>query len=349
MEGGAFLGEGSYGCTFTPAIPCDTESVIPNAKAAKAAKPSKLTKVFQNEKDVTEEWKFAKLLAKVDPEQLYFIYPKERCDIPRKKIEKQPNADKCNLVHQSPKPSFPALQMKFGGITLEQFVQRRPSDMELMHILRHVLRGIQKLHQFGYLHQDLKLDNILVDATGVPHIIDYSLLTPVKQAFDPRVNGYLRSQYWLHPPEYRIEADHMDTIGVNPEMGDLAIYINAILTDLRSSMNFKLRTTDSGLLQEFIFAWIPYCEYYGMLRDYLQGLLHQYARAGHRAVLEMQQRHAKKVDIYSLGITFMNLMYSVQTKGDERIKKLLLFMMHPDPRKRYSATTAIRKLNEILQ
>jgi serine/threonine protein kinase len=337
MKGGTFLGEGTYGCTFSPAIPCQVESVMDDLSRPRKIN-KKLTKVYSTQSDLQSEWKYAKILKQVDPKQEYFIYPRERCEIQRKIIEKQPNANQCNLIKQSPKSSFPALQMMYGGMTFEQYVRtKQPTVLDFLRIARHILKGIRKLHQFGWLHQDLKLDNILVNDQGIPHMIDYSLFTPVNNAFNHRVNLYLRSKYWLHPPEYRIEMQ-IRRLGDRPSDAEISSFVNNIITEHMRSMEFKIQTDDKTNLDQYVLSYFSYSEYYNHIKEYVKSLIGKVHVIG---------RHAVKIDVYSLGLTFMNLAYYL--KGDVRYQEWLKGMIHPDPRKRLSTTMAIRKINEMMK
>ena len=69
LRGGKYVGEGSYGCGYSPAIRCKGQAVRP---------PGMFSKVM-NKNDAEEEQAIGKWFQKVDPLQKYFIYSKKYC------------------------------------------------------------------------------------------------------------------------------------------------------------------------------------------------------------------------------------------------------------------------------
>lgn len=62
------------------------------------------------------------------------------------------------------------------GKPLDQYVQtEEPSVRETMVIFNKVCSAVVYAHQRGVMHRDLKPGNILVDANGEPHILDFGL------------------------------------------------------------------------------------------------------------------------------------------------------------------------------
>lgn len=354
MQGGAFLGEGTYGCTFSPAVGC---AVIGNNKPKVKKKLKELTKVYRTDEDVELEWGFSKILFKVDPDQKYFIYSDKRCDIPIPILKKQKDANKCTIITESKNVAkttakLPVLQMKFGGITLEEYVHSEKRTIrEFLPKAQHILEGIRKLHSKGYIHQDLKFDNILIDKNGVPHMIDYSLLTATKGAFDINVNRYLNSKYWLHPPEYLIQQHIHQLVKDNEiDADNIIAFINHQVTENIDLTSFKLHSNDNAFLNQYILLFYPYCEYYNHLKQYTEKILNIYKKKGFTKLIKYQTSFASKVDVYSLGLTFMNLMYHMDPNDqDIRYKELIKGMIHPDPRKRMTTTQAIKHIDIILK
>jgi serine/threonine protein kinase len=348
-KGGEFLGEGSYGCTFLPAVNCQAkEGRSVNNDGRQVRNEKKLTKVFWSNEDVEDEWKFAKLIRDVDPKQRYFIYPNERCTVAKKDILKQPNAMDCNNLRilSQKTVKLPVLQMKYGGVTLEKWVQmKRRKFVEFLPMLRHILVGIGKLHRKGYLHHDLKIDNILIDDNNVPHIIDYSLLTPLKGAFDSSVNTSLQSRYWLHPPEYRLQNfSKMTDVD-----GDLPRFVSKHVQNETDLYYFKIQPNDISTVNQFLLAYFPYCEMYDITKKYVKTLLSIYNVGGKEGLIKYQSKNATKVDVYAVGLTMMNIIYHMDTPAnDSRFRSLIIGMIHPDPRKRYSVGKCITCIEDLM-
>ncbi len=347
--GGVFLGEGSYGCTFSPAVVCkDKDRSLIKKKRAKD--DEKLTKVFWSDRDVEDEWRFAKILQSVDPRQEYFIYPNERCVVSKKDVMKQANSSKCNSLNnvRDKNAKLPVLQMKYGGVTLEQWVQeKRRRFVDFLPMLRHILVGVQKLHRKGYLHHDLKIDNILVDDNDVPHIIDLSLLVPLKDVFDTSLNPSLYNQYWLHPPEYRIQRFNHDLSDID---ADLPSFVSRHVQQEADLYYFKIQMQDISTVNQFLLAYFPYCEMYDITKKYIKTLFNVYKSHGKQGLMKYQTKFASKVDVYSIGLTVMNIIYHMDApSNDSRFRTLITGMIHPDPRKRFSVGKCIHLLDTLIR
>jgi tetratricopeptide (TPR) repeat protein/predicted Ser/Thr protein kinase len=66
------------------------------------------------------------------------------------------------------------------GLRLDRYVaQKRPSIAEALLLCEKVCDAVNFAHQRGVIHRDLKPPNILVDADGEPHILDFGLAKPV--------------------------------------------------------------------------------------------------------------------------------------------------------------------------
>jgi serine/threonine protein kinase len=62
------------------------------------------------------------------------------------------------------------------GKPLDKFVQyEKLSLRQTMELFNKVCSAVAYAHQRGVMHRDLKPGNILVDANGEPHILDFGL------------------------------------------------------------------------------------------------------------------------------------------------------------------------------
>ena len=62
------------------------------------------------------------------------------------------------------------------GRSLEQWLQelgRRPNESELRSVLMPLLSGLETVHQAGFLHRDIKPDNIYMTKNGRPLLLDF--------------------------------------------------------------------------------------------------------------------------------------------------------------------------------
>lgn len=64
-----------------------------------------------------------------------------------------------------------------SGISLRRRMRRAIplSTSESVHLIRAVLRGLDTIHAAGYIHRDIKPQNILLEADGTPKITDFGI------------------------------------------------------------------------------------------------------------------------------------------------------------------------------
>lgn len=87
-------------------------------------------------------------------------------------------------------PAGPAIEMEYiSGRTLDEFVATAPSAAQRRAVLNDILDGMDYLHHRGILHNDLKPDNIVVNANGAARIIDFGLSVSEDSVYDGAVGG----------------------------------------------------------------------------------------------------------------------------------------------------------------
>lgn len=87
-------------------------------------------------------------------------------------------------------PAGPAIEMEYiSGRTLDEFVATAPSAAQRRAVLNDILDGKDYLHHRGILHNDLKPDNIVVNANGAARIIDFGLSVSEDSVYAGAVGG----------------------------------------------------------------------------------------------------------------------------------------------------------------
>lgn len=62
------------------------------------------------------------------------------------------------------------------GVSLKQWhAETSPSVDHIVKLMIQLCQGVHYAHQQGVVHRDLKLQNVLIDRDGVPHVIDFGL------------------------------------------------------------------------------------------------------------------------------------------------------------------------------
>lgn len=79
------------------------------------------------------------------------------------------------------RPELVVLVETLTGPTLEHLIdteRRRPSAVSLAYLGLHLCSALHYLHGNGYLHLDVKPDNVIVESGGIAKLIDLSLAQP---------------------------------------------------------------------------------------------------------------------------------------------------------------------------
>jgi serine/threonine protein kinase len=198
LNGGRFLGEGSFGCVVSPAIEC--------GKTRKSTKKNKQTKhndiskiIIIPDEQVENEIEVSKILKKIDSNQKYFIHiqdnckvktvPKERSNLASVKfmnnefsttrmLEKKKLDKKYCDIDLTRKPIN--LIMSNAGSELNKvldiLIKKTNSSTDknifklgttmfrdFKYCFRNLLEGLYKLHQNRIVNRDIKKENIMVD------------------------------------------------------------------------------------------------------------------------------------------------------------------------------------------
>jgi serine/threonine protein kinase len=156
-KGGKYIGHGTYGCTFRPAVRCKTNTVREANAISKLMLP----------KDAQDEYKLVPILQKIDPDQRFTLYPYKIC-------EPQLNAVNLNRTYYKgecdallKRPDKKAIFIKDGGEDLNKvFTRIATGPFNKLHrsvfrALHNIFLGLEQLHANDFVHLDIKKDNIV--------------------------------------------------------------------------------------------------------------------------------------------------------------------------------------------
>ena len=201
-----FVAQGSYGCVFNPPFQCDDPSKT-------LINPGEYVGKVFNENEW--EWENTRKIMKIDPEGLLFLYPALQCDVGLKTLKKGKNLAKCDLISDKQEQYSQLISSK-GGVTLDDYIhnvyyktQTKLSCANLIYITSYILYGIKQLLNYGYIHQDLKGDNILISPENGIKIIDFGFLTDMNDFYSEKnmLFGNDTVDYRINPTEYRLVRD----------------------------------------------------------------------------------------------------------------------------------------------
>lgn len=171
-----FIAKGSYGCIYTPSIPCDKEKSDKN----------KVSKIQIKDRSFEEEEKINIELRKNKISDIYFILIEKTCKV--ENIESFKTT--CEIIEQKRRKKFINLQMKY--VKGKNLIKSLLSESEetaiytkqkykylfktLLQNILHLIEGISILQDNNMIHWDLHENNIIVDEKSkIPYIIDFGL------------------------------------------------------------------------------------------------------------------------------------------------------------------------------
>jgi serine/threonine protein kinase len=196
-RGGALIGEGVYGCAFTPPLKCRGKQKNPINLVKRRV--GKLT----NDYDAYWETTITERLAQQPLAKNYFILIEETC-IPDKRNEQdEAELSECKVIQGRKIKSFKQITMPYGGISLTM-AQINMAKFDIMSFTQHLLEAGALLLLSGIVHSDLHTSNIVLDEFQVPRLIDFGMAI-IPETLDKNSFEFLRRQpdfqFNQEPPE----------------------------------------------------------------------------------------------------------------------------------------------------
>jgi len=367
-KGGKYIGRGSFGCSFRPALKCVGEETV---------EQNAITKVLV-EKDAEKEFKINQLLSVIDPEQIFTLYPYKMCKPIFYYYDKKEMGSSCDDFL---KVKHRAIFLKDGGDNLTDVFLRVPKHSfnkvhrALFRALHNLFIGLEYLHSKNFVHLDIKAANVVCKITsgkelkffglkiGKPtylmKFIDFGFSGLVDTVFTKKNNF----EYVVWPFELRFVKDSYLNGTSLLEAKDLNIYLNTVANSRQNYVPYWLYKGSSIL---------PSIDDYNTILKYLKSLEPEGKK-------EMRRDILKKADVYSLGLLLSECYYdltgirkigvNIFTDDSTLVKAkpspaltgrqhdlvtvplydLVDKMTQPDFRKRINATDALQEFRTVLQ
>ena len=333
-----FLYEGSYSCVYHPSPLCHRliEQIKKNALKNPEDNNNYVGKMILPQ-DSFIEWKNAKKIFKMDPLQEYFIYPVQVCEnVPVR------TSTKCHLIKKGQK--IHALYIPYEPHTLLDYVIKRKKKIpmkEWISMLYHLMQGLNLLHDHKMIHQDIKINNVLVTKGELLKWIDFGISMNAKDIFNIEKNGfYLHTEYVFHPPEYRYFSRYYYIEKKIEQANFFADHEWYMLHFTVAEIN--VRNID---LYRIFYDYESYKKEMGELFKTLKGKTKEELQT-----LFTQQ--VDKVDVYGLGLMLLHVYPYIEVNKTETSQlyfTMIKNMIHPNIFKRYTTSECLRDLQHILQ
>lgn len=337
MKGGKFIGNGAYGCAFSPNLPCKREKY--------KARGDNIGKMFSTHSNAYyEEIRTSKLIKSMDPNNKFTIPYYGQCDVDKKSIQISDEVSQCRL-YDSQKEQ-PQIIYKLGGLDLGKFcsnIDKYPGFCidDWIVPLRSIIEGLVTIGQNQLIHNDIKPPNVLYEPNqNRLYLIDFGICT----TFTKQISNdlLLTWPYSYYPLDY-VVTYFMQERNRDP----LAQFIEKCKTQFEKSLS----TMNKGLLQRIqkfqqskqnIYSFTS-SMYTLSTKDYLQ---------------LFKDDFCNKIDIYSLGITIVECMQLLDRQKQLRFrnkklwqsfeKNILKRMVQFDPRDRMTPSEALQAITNII-
>ena len=195
LSGGELIGDGAYGCIFTPPLKCKNKKTQQRLDKKKELTVSKiiLTPFAKKENAV------AAIIRKIPLWKNYFVVSETMCE--PSATQKEKDLDSCHVIKDNKMSDFRLLFMPYGGQPLNLY-RFNLKKFDFMEFATHLIAGGAILNLFGVVHRDIHFGNIVVDADNVPRIIDFNLAIFKEHSdFDIQLSHHYDPNYPQEPPD----------------------------------------------------------------------------------------------------------------------------------------------------
>lgn len=326
------IGAGSFGTVFSPAIGVDDPNVIGKVMVADYTD--------NTHENVDAEWREREQLFKLDPGQVYFVYPLEQRKIDVEEYNKYAKTPvEISLKTQK---HMVQLTMPNGGLTLRK--RGKNGLLTFRQVLEYSLqaaRCIELMLANKMVHLDFHADNIVVNDEGKCRAIDFGLMKHSSMFYTTK--NYLWScDYAINPPEFRlVQARNKASHNLGHEQKLMTHYVGVEANNLNH-----------------VFDNASFQDSYDSIRQAIAVLdgRPKITKLNRLRFLKSIKSH-EKTDIYGLGITMMELLsylkddHSVEKVVTPEIVKttwdIIVKMIMPHPQDRMNIGEFIREMSEV--
>lgn len=199
------LDKGGYGCVVTPPI-TDKKFVVKEILPYTKSNKKDVGKIFRNNKGhkFGKELEISNKMARIDPKGKYTTILKGANKLNNEFLGKNEKLRKCLLSkYFFSETNYYQIIMENGGLPFDEVKSHSVRYNVFLKMLRTFFKGMIEFQKLGYVHNDLKPGNVLINNKKIS-LIDFSLVLKKDEVYsNVNINSLSRYGYY-YPPEYYI-------------------------------------------------------------------------------------------------------------------------------------------------
>lgn len=323
--GGKLLGKGVYGCTFEPAPRCAGGNVFKTVAGLPAV--GKVTYM-----DASKELRFGREIMALPLARQYFAVAATECR-PAEPIA-DPDVGQCTAIKKAKErgSQLDMLLLPSAGEPLYTWAKNLPRlATNFRRIIIHMLEGATIFQNAGIVHNDIHMENVLIDELGVARYIDFGIsfkVNALRSWKDTSLHRSFDPQRALTPPE--VQAIRMIFSRIDIHTG---------VRSINRSISFY----------EKIERIFPARETLTKAMTDITARIRQYGEVG------FVRRYAKQFDAWCIGVVFWWMWYDLMMWGGfkesdiyrdrDLYRRVFGGLTEFNPRKRLTVAAALKLLD----
>lgn len=312
MKGGKLLGTGTYGCVFSPSLPC-VKTKLRSKGVGKIFKSSK--------QDAQDEKNFTDKVTRFDMDGRFSNRIMYECNVSKGDITKTDlhnNKYKCLMLDDESSskkgPYMHQLIYEKQGLDLNQVYSSDNfsiyTDTSLKGFIN-LAEGLVKMEKHSFCHRDIKPENILVTDNQQYIYIDFGISQDYNLVYNDDEAFTFASNYIYFPFEFRLFMTLIDFTNVsNFEERSTEYYI-----DWKRYIYIKIE--EYGLYEHFEYYNATFSQVYNnpleMIKKQIDETINRFMKYVQSKEVTPQsldrnsyfRKYVKKIDVYSLGISLL--------------------------------------------
>jgi serine/threonine protein kinase len=341
QHGGVILGEGTYGCVLKPSVRCKKFNVnnpgVPGKEIGN--QPDDVAKIMKRGEAV-KELKEMEKIAEIDPQNVFTLPKADLCrvDYSSQDEDVQKDIRNCRAVNHMGAIPIASLIMKDAGVSLssisrnirQYYNERNDNDKfnKFLSGLWRVFYGLYTINKNGYIHNDIKGDNIMVkEMEGEMrfNIIDFGLMAKKGEAEYLDYTILPATTRFLLPKKVRVlkrsvyEKSYRDRTIKN--MTDE--YINSGKLVYAGNILKNLLYLDDNALHQKIEEGIT--KYISEIKTYIT---QNYEKTAQDLSKYLNEKWSDTIDMYSFGLVLAQIINTISERDFDPKFGYLLELAH---------------------